>query len=328
MTTPVTQVRNKLADIEIGRYLPLYNQLTEEQRYAYKLLLPGLVMMFIIHFIPIMWGALISVMGVDSAYTSNWYEAPFVWFENYQYVLDPRTVIGSRFWYSIRQTIIFAVGTLVLTYVLGLTAALVLNQRFKGRFAARTLLLLPWVAPAVVTLLVWRMMLQQQSGIINSILLSTGIINEPIYWLIGDNAIWSLILVHSWTQFPLVMIMLYAGLQSIPEQLYEAASIDGAGRWQRFRYITFPQLKPVSAVVILLMMLWTMINFTSAFVLLGSQPPQAGQVSILYIYEFAFSNFQFGRGAAMSVVLFAIAMTMAMLYYKYLFDEDFTEESR
>ncbi|ELZ05399.1 carbohydrate ABC transporter permease [Natrialba asiatica] len=328
MTRTSSRVRSSVAEIEIGRYLPLYNRLSDEQQYAYKLLLPGLAMMLLIHFIPIVWGVLISVLGVDSGYVSQWYEAPFVWAENYRFVLDPRTVVGERFWYSLRQTVIFSVGTLLLTYVLGLTAALLLNQRFKGRFAARTLLLLPWVAPSVVTLLIWRMMFQQQSGIINSLLLSLGVISEPIYWLIGDNTIWTLILVHSWTQFPLVMIMLYAGLQSIPEQLYEAASIDGAGRWEQFRYITFPQLKPVSAVVVLLMMLWTMINFTSPYILLGAQPPQSGQVSILYIYNFAFSNYQFGRGAAMSVVLFAIAMAMAMLYYKYLFDQDFTEGDR
>ncbi|RQG86670.1 sugar ABC transporter permease [Natrarchaeobius halalkaliphilus] len=325
MVRTTRQFRSRLADLHLGSYLPLYNRLTEQQRFAYKLLAPGLAMMFLIHFIPIIWGTLISFLGVDSSYIYRWHAAPFVALENYQYVLDPRTVVGGRFWFSVRQTVIFAVGTLVVTYVLGLTAALVLNQKFKGRFVARTLLLLPWVAPVVVTLLIWRMMFQQQSGIINNILMSIGVINEPIYWLIGDNAIWTLVLTHSWTQFPLVMIMLYAGLQSIPEQLYEAAAIDGAGRWEKFRHITFPQLKPVSAVVVLLVMLWTMINFTAPYVLLGAQPPRAGQVSILYIYDFAFSNFQFGRGAAMSVVLFAIAMTMALAYYKYLFDEDFTE---
>ncbi|MEY7852198.1 carbohydrate ABC transporter permease [Natrarchaeobius sp. A-rgal3] len=326
MASTTRQFRRHLAELQLGDYLPFYNRLSDEQRFAYKLLAPGLAMMCIIHFLPIIWGTLISVMGVDSSHAQQWHTAPFVGLENYLYVLDPRTVIGGRFWFSIRQTVIFAVGSLVVTYVLGLTAALILNQQFKGRFVARTLLLLPWVAPVVVTLLIWRMMFQQQSGIINNILLSIGLINEPIYWLIGDNTIWTLILTHSWTQFPLVMIMLYAGLQSIPQQLYEAAAIDGASRWQKFRYVTFPQLKPVSAVVVLLVMLWTMINFTAPFVLLGAQPPQAGQVGILFIYDFAFSNYQFGRGAAMSVILFLIAMTMAMIYYKYLFDDDFTED--
>ncbi|EMA46576.1 carbohydrate ABC transporter permease [Halobiforma nitratireducens] len=322
------QFRERLADVQLGDALPFYSRLSEEQRFAYKLLAPALAMMCLIHLLPIVWGTLISFMGVDSSYVQEWYRAPFVGVENYSYVLDPRTVVGGRFWFAIRQTVIFAVGSLVVTYVLGLTAALILNQKFTGRFVARTLLLLPWVAPVVVTLLIWRMMFQQQSGIINHVLLSIGLINEPIYWLIGDNTIWTLVLTHSWTQFPLVMIMLYAGLQGIPDQLYEAASIDGAGRWEKFRYITFPQLKPVSAVVVLLVMLWTMINFTAPFVLLGAQPPQAGQVGILYIYEFAFSNYQFGRGAAMSVVLFLIAMTMAMIYYKYLFDDDFAEGDR
>lgn len=320
-----TDVRERLSSFDVGERLPLYGRLSGDQRFAYKLLFPALAMMFVVHFVPIVWGMLISVLGVEAAYISRWYDAPFVGVENFAFVLDPNSVIGDRFLHSLRQTVIFSVGTLVVTYVLGLTAALVLNREFRGSFAARTLLLLPWMAPAVVTLYIWRMMFQQQSGIINYVLMDVGIIDGPIYWLISDNAIWALVIAHSYTQFPLVMIFLYAGLQSIPQQLYEAAAIDGAGRWGKFRHVTMPQLKPVSAVIVLLMMLWTMINFTAPYILLGAAPPRSGQVGILYIYNYAFNNFQFGRGAAMSVVLFSLAMILAMIYYWYIFDEEVTE---
>ncbi|WP_248517827.1 carbohydrate ABC transporter permease [Salinarchaeum laminariae] len=321
-----------MPSLGIGDRLPFYRRLSGGQRFAYRLLLPALAAMTIVHFIPILWGLTISTMGVDLTYASHWYDAPFVGLDHFRYVLGIEnfddvlvsdTVVGERYRNALKNSVIFSVGTLVVTYVLGLTAALVLNQKFKGRFVARTLLLLPWVAPVVVSLYVWRMMFTQQ-GIINQTLLTIGLIDEPMFFLIGDNSMWALIFAHSWTQFPLVMIFLYAGLQSIPKQLYEAAAIDGAGRWGKFRYVTMPQLKPVSAVIVLLMLLWTMINYTAPFVLLGGAPPKQANVAILYIENYAFGNSQFGRGAAMSVVLFLIAMVMAMVYYRYLFDDETT----
>jgi len=308
----------------IGHRLPFYRRLTAGQQFAYKLMAPALAMMFVVHLVPIVWGVTISFMGLENEFISRWYDAPFVGLENFQDTLGSSTPVGEDFRNSLQKTVLFASGTLVVTYVLGLGAALVLNQKFKGRFIARTLLLLPWVAPAVVSLYIWRMMFQAQSGLINNVLLDLGLIGETIYWLRGEHTMVALILAHSWTQFPLVMIFLYAGLQSIPQQLYEAAAIDGAGRWGKFRYVTMPQLKPVSAVIVLLMFLWTMINFTAPYIVLGPAPPDEAYVAILFIENYAFQYNAFGRGAAMSVVLFVLAMALALLYYRFLFDDETT----
>ncbi|GAB7119668.1 carbohydrate ABC transporter permease [Natrinema pallidum] len=328
MARAFTRLHERVTDGGIGRYLPLYNRLDEKHQYAYKLLFPALAMMFVVHVIPVVWGATISVMGVNSNYIADWTSAPFVGLEHYAFVMDPTTTIGSRYWYSISRTVLWSVGVLVGTYVLGLTAALLLNQEFKGSFFVRTLLLLPWIAPAIVTLNVWRMMFLSESGIINHALMSVGLIDEPVFWLLGDQALWSMTIAHVWLQFPWVMIMLYAGLQSIPQQLYEAAAIDGAGRWGKFRYVTLPQLKPVSGVVVLLMLLWTMIDFTTPYVMFGGSPPSSVEVTMVYIYNFSFRAFAFGRGAAMSVGLFVVAMVLATIYYRRFIRSDLEEEDQ
>ncbi|WP_049923517.1 carbohydrate ABC transporter permease [Halopiger djelfimassiliensis] len=320
------RLRDRVFGTDFGRYLPLYKRLDERHRYAYKLLFPALAMMFVVHFVPVVWGITISFMGVDANHIADWTSAPFVGLEHYAFVMDPTTTIGSRYWYSMSRTVLWSLGVLIGTYGLGLTAALILDRGFKGSFVVRTLLLLPWIAPAIVTLNVWRMMFLSDSGIINHVLMSVGLLDEPIFWLIGDQALWSMTIAHVWLQFPWVMIMLYAGLQSIPQQLYEAAAIDGAGRWGKFRYVTLPQLKPVSGVVILLMLLWTMIDFTTPYVMFGGNPPSSVEVTMVYIYNFSFRAFAFGRGAAMSVGLFVVAMTLATIYYRRFIKSDFEEE--
>lgn len=303
-------------------------RLTPESWYAFKLIAPALAMMFVVHFVPIVWGIVISFMRVDAAYISHWYDAPFVGLANYRTLLDPTTVVGSRYWYSLRQTLIFGAGSVAGIYGLGLVTALALNRKFRGRLAVRTLILVPWVAPVVVTLLTWRMMLLSDSGIVNHLLLSAGLIDEPVFWLVGKNAIWAIIIANVWRNFPWAAIMLYAGLQSIPEHLYEAASVDGAGRWQRFRYITMPQLKPVSVVILLLMMLWSFINFTVPYVLLGQTASDSAEVLMLFTYNYAFRNFAFGLGAAMSVVLLVFAMALALVYYRQLIGDAYAGAHR
>lgn len=295
--------------------------LDDETAFAYWLLLPALTMMFIIHFIPIVWGFLISFMGVDASYLTNWTEAPFT-LDHYLAIFNTSSAVGSSFWFALRQTFIFGIGTTIGVYVLGLVTALLLNRNFRGKLAARTVVLVPYIAPAVATVFIWRMMLSSDTGVINDLLMSLGLIQKPIFWLVGSNSIYSIIVVNIWKNFPFAAIMLYAGLQSIPEQLYEAASIDGASRWATFRYITFPQLKPVTAVIVLLMIVWSFINFTIPYLLLGQQPSQSGEVLMLFIYNYAFQNIEYGLGAALSVILLVIAMVLSYLYYKMTMQSD------
>lgn len=296
----------------------------DEWLFSYKLIFPALLLMTLVHFLPSLWGFIISFMNVDASYISHWYDAPFVGLENYEMVLNPTTPVGEGYWYSVRQTIIFSVGSIIGSYLLGLLTALILNRKFRGHLVARTLVLLPYIAPAVVTLYVWRMMFLSETGIVNWLLFNLGLIeNRKILWLAGDNSIWAMLIANIWRNFPFAALMLYAGLQSIPKQLYEAAQIDGAGTWAQFRYITFPQLKPVTAVILLLMMLWSFINFTTPFILFGNSPAKSARVLMIFIYNYAFKSYDFGLGAAMSVGLFVVAMFLALIYYKKFVTSEF-----
>jgi multiple sugar transport system permease protein len=156
-------------------------------------------------------------------------------------------------------------------------------------------------------------------GSINGLLLMTPFfdsVQSLPQWLLGPNSLLTIIITNIWRQFPWAAIMLYAGLQSIPQQLYEAADIDGASRWGKFRHVTLPQLMPVSTVILLLMILWTLVNFTIPYVLLGSQPSESANVLIVLAYNAGFSQSQYGAGAAISFLLFIIAMIFAYVYYK------------
>ncbi|MFC4405517.1 carbohydrate ABC transporter permease [Haloarchaeobius iranensis] len=297
--------------------------LDADTRFAYKLLLPAFLMMAIIHFLPIGWGFYISFVELDAQFISKWWTAPVVGLENYAKIFDPSTIVGAEFWSSLKQTVIFTAGSVVGIYTLGLGTALLLNEDFRGNLIARTLVLIPWIAPAVPAVLTWQMMFRSDTGIINHLLRSAGLVEGTFFWLIGPRSIVAITVVWTWQNFPWATIMLYAGLQSIPEQLYEAAETDGAGRWEKFRYITLPQLKPVSVVIVLLLTVWSFINFTVPYILLGSNPSDSGQVLMLFIYNYAFSNWSFGLGAAMSTVLFLVAMVLAYAYYRRIIGGEF-----
>lgn len=302
--------------------LPKFS-LDNDTAFAYKLILPALAMMFVIHFIPIVWGFVISFMQVDASHLTDWTDAPFVGLEHYLQIFRPETIVGSEFWFALRQTILFGLGSTIGIYVLGLATALLLDMDFRGKLVARTAVLVPYLAPAVATIFIWRMMLSQQTGVLNYFLITIGLIEEPIFWLIGENSFYSILMVNIWRYFPFAAIMLYAGLQSIPEQLYEAADIDGAGRWAKFRYITFPQLKPVTAVIVLLMIVWSFINFTIPYLLLGQSPSPSGEVLMLFIYNTAFETLSYSLGAALSIILFVIAMVISYGYYRATLSSDF-----
>lgn len=302
--------------------LPTFG-LDNDTAFAYKLIIPALAMMCVIHFVPIVWGFVISFLQVDASYLTHWMDAPFVGLEHYLQIFRPKTTVGSEFWFALRQTILFGLGSTIGIYVLGLATALLLNMDFRGKLVARTAVLVPYLAPAVATIFIWRMMLSQQTGVLNYFLMTIGLIEDPIFWLVGTNSFYSILMVNIWRNFPFAAIMLYAGLQSIPEQLYEAADIDGAGRWAKFRYITFPQLKPVTTVIVLLMIVWSFINFVIPFLLLGQSPSPSGETLMLFIYNTAFETLSYGLGAALSVILFVIAMIISYGYYRATLSSDF-----
>ena len=224
---------------------------------------------------------------------------------------------GGRFWNAVLNTLIWTVGTLTLQIVCGVAVALLLNQSIVFRSLARSLILFPYFLSTVVAVLVWRWLFNDLYGILNHVLLIAGMIDAPINWL-GEmpNAMISIILVGAWKYFPFVVIAVLARLQSIPEHLYEAATIDGAGPVQRFTDITLPQLRDVLVVIILLRAIWDFKEFDLIYLMTGGGPVNATQTLSLLVYQEAFRLNRMGMASSYAVAMMLVLLAFTLLYLR------------
>lgn len=237
-------------------------------------------------------------------------QGSFVGFENYT-----RLFQRAEFWISLRNTLVWTVGTLTLQILLGVAMALVLHQNLWFRSLARSLILFPYFVSTVVAVLVWRWLFNDLYGILNHLMMSVGLIDWPIDFLgSSPNAMISVILVGAWKYFPFVVIAVLARLQTIPEPLYEAAKIDGAGPIARFFDITLPQLREVLVVIILLRAIWDFKEFDLIFLLTGGGPLITTQTLPLLVYKEAFALNQMGMASAYAVVMMAIMLVFMVVY--------------
>jgi multiple sugar transport system permease protein len=210
---------------------------------------------------------------------------------------------------SFVNTLVWTVGAVTLQVVLGVSAALLLNGKLVARSAARGLVLFPYLLPTAVAVLVWRWLFNDLYGLVNYALMSAGLIDAPLPWLSrSPNAMITVILVGTWKFFPFVVIAVLARLQSIPESLYEAARVDGAGRWSQFWDITLPQLAGVLSVVILLRSIWDFKEFDLIYLMTGGGPGISTQTLPILVYRQAFQMLNFGRGAAVAVLMFGFML--------------------
>ncbi len=224
---------------------------------------------------------------------------------------------SGDFWNAVLNTLIWTVGTLTLQLVCGVAVALLLNQSIVFRSLARSLILFPYFLSTVVAVLVWRWLFNDLYGILNHTLLVTGLIDAPVNWL-GEmpNAMISIILVGAWKYFPFVVIAVLARLQSIPEQLYEAATIDGAGPFQRFTDITLPQLRDVLVVIVLLRAIWDFKEFDLIYLMTGGGPVKATQTLSLLVYEEAFRLNRMGMASSYAVAMMLVLLGFTLLYLR------------
>lgn len=237
---------------------------------------------------------------------------PFVGFDNYAEVLR-----SGYFAKSLGITFVYILVTVVLRFVLGIGTAVLLNTPFKGRGLVRALVIIPWAVPEVVTCLVFILMYDYQYGVINDVLIKMNLLSSPVAFLgNSDTALWAAMFVNVWKGFPFAAIMLLAGLQGIPKSLYEAASIDGASAWKQFRHVTMPSLKPVSVIVFLLLVIWTIKDFGIVYVLTGGGPSRVTEVLTIFIYRAGFKSFDFGLAAAAGMFLLIVSVAFTVLYMK------------
>jgi multiple sugar transport system permease protein len=224
---------------------------------------------------------------------------------------------GSEFWNALWVNLVWTVGTLFLQIVLGVALALLLHQNILFRSLARSLILFPYFMSTVVAVLVWRWLFNDLYGILNHMMMWTGLLDMPLDWLGRmPNAMISVILVGAWKYFPFVVISVLARLQTIPDHLYEAATMDGAGPWSRFIDITLPQLRDVLFIVVLLRAIWDFKEFDLIYLMTGGGPVTSTMSLPLLVYKQAFALNEMGGASAVAVLMMLFMLGFMVLYFR------------
>jgi multiple sugar transport system permease protein len=238
----------------------------------------------------------------------------FVGINNYINVIR-----GPDFWASLERTAIWTVSVLVIQLVLGVLISMLLNQDLFGRNLARGLVLFPWLVPAVVAAIVWRYMFNPLIGVANYLLYDVmHIISGPIMWLASPKmAMIAVIVVGVWKWLPFMVIMFLARLQTIPVELYDAAKVDGANAWQQFGSITFPWLKPVIIVAMLLRSIWLFNHFDLVYLMAYGGPVKATTTVPLLVRDEVFAKMQLGNAAALSMIMTVIMVIVSIIYFSF-----------
>ncbi len=269
------------------------------------LMSPTLVLLVLVIGVPFLIGAYISFIQLDQYNLRTWVSSPFVGLRNYSHSLSAALLLHS-IWISLA----FAVLTTAFGAPIGFLAALAVNTRFRGRGLVRSLFLVPYVLPSFVTATVWRFILRPD-GVFNKVL---GLHN--MQWLIGPHSFWALVLVDIWASWPFVYMMTLAGLQAIPDELYEAADVDGVTWVKKIAFIVIPQIRHQLLLGLLLSTLNHFNNFTLPFVLFGTPAPNDVLTLQVNIYQTSFQDFSFGLGSAMSVLSLILTLIPAFFYLR------------
>lgn len=281
----------------------------------YLLVLPAVLLELLIHIVPMLVGIWMSFVQLTQFYIRDWTTAPWAGFGNYRIALDANSPIGRDLLHSFTITIAYTVIVVAVAWSLGLSAALVLQSRFRGRGLLRTMFLVPYSLPIYAGVITWSFMFQRDNGLINHVIIDNlHLSDSPSFWLLGNKAFVSMAIVAIWRSWPFAFLMLTAGMQSIPTELYDASAVDGAGVWKQARHITLGMLRPVNVVLVLMLFLWTFNDFNTPFVLFGPTAPKQADIISIHIYSNSFVNWNFGLGAAMSVLLLMFLLVVTGLW--------------
>lgn len=283
----------------------------------YLLLLPALLLELLVHLVPMLIGIIVSFKELTQFYIRDWAAAPWAGFDNYSVSVDFDAPVGQALLKSFFTTCLFTLCSVLLCWLLGTAAAIFMQETFRGRGFLRTVFLVPYALPVYAAVITWAFMFQRDNGLVNHVLHDQlGLTDSAPFWLIGDNSFIALLTVSVWKGWPFGFLIVMAGLQNIPREMYEAAALDGAGIWQQIRRITLPSLGPVNQVLVLVLFLWTFNDFNTPFVLFGKAAPAAADLISIHIYQSSFQTWNFGTGSAMSVLLllFLLVVTGGYLF--------------
>jgi multiple sugar transport system permease protein len=275
---------------------------------GFLLLLPALLLLLCLTVYPVGYGIWISFFDKHALFPQE----RFVGLANYTYLLR-----DAQFWASLWNGTVYALATIVLQVMLGVATALLLHQAFPGRNLVRGLVLFPYMIPTVVAVILWKWLLNNQFGLINFLLMDLGLVGEPISWMGRSWIMASLILISVWQFFPFVVLAVLARLQTVPEELYDAAKVDGASALRRFWHVTLPQLQAVLFVTVLLRAIWMFTKFDTVWLITqGGGAEKYIRTLPVYAYLRTFNYYQAGMGAAIATVMFLILVVATLVYFR------------
>lgn len=279
--------------------------------YPYLLLTPALLILFLIIFYPIVYSIYLSFHHYILLKPKD---TEFIGLQNYFNLLQDN-VFKLAFW----KSVVWTFWVISIELLLGLFGAWLLNREFRGRHLVRAIVLLPWVFPSVLTGLMWVWMLDDTYGVINDILYRFGLIAGFVPWMAqSGTALYAIIVTQIWHGTPFFVIMILAALQSIPDELYEAARIDGANLWQEFRFVSWPMVFPTVLITTLLRTIWTA-NYVEIIQIMSEGGPGYSSLTLpIYAFRKAYSGLDFGYSSALSLVLVAALALLVWIYMRVL----------
>jgi multiple sugar transport system permease protein len=296
-----------------GWFGRLWLKLAESPEFrAYVMNVPMLIAIFLVSVIPIGYSFWISLQRYNLRQPNR---IGFIGLDNYINILA-----NAEFWQSMRVTFTFTIGSVVGEIVVGLMVALLLNEQFKGRGFLRSAMLLPWAIPGVIAGVMWKWIFNPRFGVLNGLLYSLGVIDEYRSWIGVDPALAmaALIFVQVWNALPFNTLVLLAALQTIPKDLYEAATVDRAGVWSRFRYITLPWLTQPIMIIMILATTTGLRVFDLIYVLTGGGPGDSTRVVTFTAWKKAFDALDFGTANAYAYILTLMTLIIGLIYIRIL----------
>jgi multiple sugar transport system permease protein len=282
----------------------------DEAAFGYLLLLPAAILILVLVGVPFVNALWLSfhkkLLGAV--------DAPWIGLTNYT------TLVGdATFWQAVRNTFVFTTGSIGAKLIIGLLIALVLNETLPLRAVWRSIVMLPYAMPTLVSVLVWKWMYNDVAGVLNYLATEAHVTDHQILWLGDPNiAMPAVIAVNVWRGFPFFVITILAGLQTVPQELYDAAKVDGAGVWARFRQVTVPGILPVVAVTTLFSAILTFNDFSIIWILTQGGPGNATNVLATLTYKIAIPGLELGKGVAVSVLMLPILVLMIVLLNRFI----------
>jgi len=271
-------------------------------------LIPATAALLIVFFYPMLRGLFTSFLDYNQALGTS----EFSGFENYREVIRDEGFLNSM-----GRSAVWVFFSVLGQFVVGFGFALLLNERWPGNRLVRALVLIPWVMPGVSVALGWRLIYNGEFGLFNDLLGRGGL--PQLTWLSDPSlAMFAVVLANVWKAFPFVTVTMLAGLAAIPNEVYDAAKVDGANWLNRFRYVTLPGLRNVTLIIVLLMTVWTFNYFDLVFVLTGGGPARATEIAPVLVARYAFQQFDYGLAATVAIIMSVFNIIFAVFYVKLL----------